>query len=96
MSFLSILVLFVAVINLTNIAGNPKQHVHAQPNPNGLINNQPPTIEPHTTEPDSQRPLRQLRSSTTPSPIRPAPVPIPPVPHIQPQGPPRPPPRFLR
>jgi hypothetical protein len=49
MSFLSVLVLFLAVISLTNIAGNP----------NGLIYNQPPTIEPHTSGPGNRRSLAQ-------------------------------------
>jgi hypothetical protein len=48
MSFLSLPVLFIAVIGLTNIEGNPKQQIHAQPN--GLITNQLPTMKP-----DNQR-----------------------------------------
>jgi hypothetical protein len=83
MSFLSVLVLFLALISLTNIAGNPKQQIHVQPN--GLIYNQPPTIEPHTSGPGNRRSLLQ-----TP---KPPPVPIPPVPHVQPPLPRRPPPR---
>ncbi|MCI22994.1 leguminosin proline-rich group669 secreted peptide [Trifolium medium] len=86
MSFLSLLVLFLAVINLTNIAGNPKQQIDAQPN--GLINNQSPTIEPHTSSLRTPKP--------PPPPARPPPVSVPPVPHIQPPGPRRPPPRSLR
>jgi hypothetical protein len=66
MSFLSVLVLFLALISLTNIAGNPKQQIHAQPN--GLIYNQPPTIEPHTSGPGNQRSLAQkfTRAGTPP------------------------------
>ncbi|MCH92080.1 leguminosin proline-rich group669 secreted peptide [Trifolium medium] len=82
MSFLSLLVLFLAVISLTNIAGNPKQQIHAQPN--GLINNQPSIIEPHTSGPNNHRPPLPVRPPIRPPPIRPPPVPIPPPSPITP------------
>jgi hypothetical protein len=44
MSFLSLLVLFITVISLTNIEGNPKQQIHVQPN--GVITNLLPTMKP--------------------------------------------------
>ncbi|MCH81052.1 hypothetical protein A2U01_0001830 [Trifolium medium] len=42
MSFLSVLVLFLAVISLTNIAGNSKQLIHAQPPPPPVPHIEPP------------------------------------------------------
>ncbi|WJX43719.1 hypothetical protein P8452_30782 [Trifolium repens] len=77
MSFLSVLVLFLAVISLTitNIEGNPKQQIHALPN--GLISNQLSTIEPHTSGPYSRRSLLQKLPGP---PI----VPIPPTPPVTP------------
>jgi hypothetical protein len=93
MSFLSVLVLFVAVISLTNIEGNPKQQIHAPPN--GLISNQLPTIEPHTSRLDNRRSLLQIPPSNpippipTPQkpPISPPDIPDPPIP---PKTPPEP------
>ncbi|KEH37753.1 leguminosin proline-rich group669 secreted peptide [Medicago truncatula] len=40
---LSVLVLFLAIITLTNIAGNPKHQIHAQTD--GPIIYQPPTTD---------------------------------------------------
>jgi len=45
MSYLPLLVLFLAVVFLTDIARNPKHQIHAQPN-SGLVDYQPPTADP--------------------------------------------------
>ncbi|WJX43720.1 hypothetical protein P8452_30783 [Trifolium repens] len=55
MSFLSVLVLFLAVISLT------KQQIHVQSN--GLISNKLPTIELHTSGTDNRRSLLQAPPS---------------------------------
>jgi hypothetical protein len=44
MSFLSVLVLFLAVISLTNIEGNHKQLIHAQVPP--ILSPPPPDTQP--------------------------------------------------
>ncbi|WJX43741.1 hypothetical protein P8452_30803 [Trifolium repens] len=86
MSFLSVLVLILTVISLTNIEGNPMQQIHAQPNV--VISNQLPTIEPHTSGPDNRRSLLQVPSNPMPRP--------PPTPSIPLQGaPPRTPPEQI-
>ncbi|WJX43725.1 hypothetical protein P8452_30788 [Trifolium repens] len=93
MSFLSVLVLILTVISLTNIEGNPMQQIHAQPNV--VISNQLPTIEPHTSGPDNRRSLLQIPPSNpippipTPQkpPISPPDLPDPPIP---PKTPPEP------
>jgi hypothetical protein len=74
MSFISVLVLFLAVISLTNIEGNPKQQIHVKHN--GLISNQLPIIEPHTGVPDNRRSLIQVPPSN-------------PIPRIPPNKPPQ-------
>ncbi|KEH26713.1 leguminosin proline-rich group669 secreted peptide [Medicago truncatula] len=94
---LSVLVLFLAVNTIiTNIAGNPKHQIHAQPV--GPIINRSPTIDPETSvglnySPSSgirnRRPRHRKLSS---SPILPAPphnLPKPPI--LQPSEPPEPP-----
>jgi len=45
MSYLSLLVLFLAVVTLTNIAGKTMHQIHEQPN-SGLVDYQPPTADP--------------------------------------------------
>jgi len=47
MSYLSVLAFFLTVISLNNITGNPKHQIHAQPS-NGVIDYQPPPIDPET------------------------------------------------
>ncbi|KEH26180.1 hypothetical protein MtrunA17_Chr6g0467871 [Medicago truncatula] len=44
MSYLSLLVLFLSVFILTDIARNPKHQIHAQPN-SGLVDYQPPAAD---------------------------------------------------
>ncbi|XP_050877762.1 36.4 kDa proline-rich protein isoform X3 [Lathyrus oleraceus] len=84
MSYLFLLVLFLAVISLNDIAGNPKHQIHAQHN--GLINYHPPqTIDPQTPSSPIQVPIL-----TPPPPhIHPPsliliPLPPPRIPQLQP------------
>ncbi|KEH37914.1 hypothetical protein MtrunA17_Chr2g0304441 [Medicago truncatula] len=102
---LSVLVLFLAVNTIiTNIAGNPKHQIHAQPV--GPIINRSPTIDPETSvglnySPSSginNRRPRHRKLSSSPS-HQPPPAPMLPPPHddlpeppkLQPPEPPEPP-----
>jgi len=92
---LSVLVLFLAVITLTNIAGNPKYQIHAQTD--GPIIYQPPTTDPqksvalnkqrhrHRKLPQDYDSRPGGRSYECPE-IR-----IPSIPHLPPRKPIRPP-----
>ncbi|WJX43739.1 hypothetical protein P8452_30801 [Trifolium repens] len=90
MSFLSVLVLFLAVISLTitNIEGNPKQQIHAQSN--GLISG--PNSRRSLTQDPSRPPSRPPpRTPSIPVPQPPAEnptIPIPQPPPITPSEPP--------
>ncbi|KEH37905.1 leguminosin proline-rich group669 secreted peptide [Medicago truncatula] len=78
----SVLVLFLAIITLTNIAGNPKYQIHAQTD--GPIIYQQPTT-------DTQRPIQHF-PRPKPLNLKSPPIQSPGVPHLPPKRPIRPPP----
>ncbi|KEH37982.1 leguminosin proline-rich group669 secreted peptide [Medicago truncatula] len=77
---LSVLVVFIAIITLTNIAGNPNYQIHAQTD--GPIIYQPPTTHPQKSVAlNKQRPRHRKLPQGPMRPVAPA-IEIPGIPHI--------------